>query len=329
MERGQLCQPRRRDRRRHPSRPRHHRGLLVLASSPYARKGVLWDYCNKHYGARGASTVLVVHGTTRDLNPTIPQAWIDAELARDPVRNRAEYLAEFRSDIEAFINRDVVEACTGDFFELPPTRGVRYRAFVDPAGGSGQDSFALAVAHRDSAGNAVIIDAVRERRPPFSPSDVVTEFAELLKAYRIARITGDKWAGGFPPEAFGKAGIKYEPAPKSKSDIYTELLPLLNSGRVVLPRSDRLVAQLVALERRTARGTGRDSIDHPPGAHDDLANAVAGAALSARKPGYDSSFDWVAGPDAADPEAERALAAEFRRRVVFNYVSTGGYRRPW
>ena len=103
---------------------------------------MLWDYCNKHYGARGASTVLVVHGTTRDLNPTIPQAWIDAELARDPVRNRAEYLAEFRSDIEAFINRDVVEACTGDFFELPPTRGVRYRAFVDPAGGSGQDSFA-------------------------------------------------------------------------------------------------------------------------------------------------------------------------------------------
>jgi len=33
------------------------------------------------------------------------------------------------------------------------------------------------------------------------------------------------------------------------------------------------------LERRTAQG-GRDSIDHPPGAHDDLANAAAGALVS-------------------------------------------------
>jgi hypothetical protein len=39
----------------------------------------------------------------------------------------------------------------------------------------------------------------------------------------------------------------------------------------------RLVTQLCGLERRTARG-GRDSIDHAPGGHDDLANAVAGAA---------------------------------------------------
>lgn len=51
--------------------------------------------------------------------------------------------------------------------------------------------------------------------------------------------------------------------------------------------------QLVGLERRTARG-GRDSIDHPPGGHDDVANAVAGALLGASKPaGYDESMNWV------------------------------------
>jgi hypothetical protein len=41
----------------------------------------------------------------------------------------------------------------------------------------------------------------------------------------------------------------------------------------------RLIDQLCALERRTARG-GRDSIDHPPGAHDDVVNTVAGVAAS-------------------------------------------------
>src|SRR5262245_12857635 len=59
------------------------------------------------------------------------------------------------------------------------------------------------------------------------------------------------------------------------SHLYRDLLPALNSDRIQLPRSDRLISQLVGLERRTTRG-GRDSIDHAPGAHDDIANAVAG-----------------------------------------------------
>jgi hypothetical protein len=54
----------------------------------------------------------------------------------------------------------------------------------------------------------------------------------------------------------------------------------VNSGTVELLDDRRLVAQLCGLERRTARG-GRDSIDHGPGGHDDLANAVAGALLAA------------------------------------------------
>jgi hypothetical protein len=90
-------------------------GPLILASSPYARRGVLWDYYRQHYGAAGSPSVLVVQGATRDFNPTVPRAWVDAELARDPARNRAEYLAEFRSDVEGFVSREVVEAAVGDY----------------------------------------------------------------------------------------------------------------------------------------------------------------------------------------------------------------------
>ena len=67
-----------------------------------------------------------------------------------------------------------------------------------------------------------------------------------------------------------------------KSDAYRDLLPMLNSGRISLLDNARLVGQLCALERRTARG-GKDTIDHPRGAHDDLINAVALAATLARK----------------------------------------------
>jgi hypothetical protein len=58
------------------------------------------------------------------------------------------------------------------------------------------------------------------------------------------------------------------------------LLPLLTSTRCELPASPRLQAQLLGLERRVTKG-GRDVIDHAPRAHDDLANAVAGALVLA------------------------------------------------
>ena len=54
----------------------------------------------------------------------------------------------------------------------------------------------------------------------------------------------------------------------------------------------RLRAQQAGLERRTARG-GRDSIDHPPGSHDDLINAAAGALVSATSGGVVLTQEWV------------------------------------
>jgi hypothetical protein len=69
-------------------------------------------------------------------------------------------------------------------------------------------------------------------------------------------------------------------ASQVKSDIYLNLLPLINSDRVELLDHPRLTAQLCSLERRTSRG-GKDSIDHPPGAHDDVVNAAAGAIIYA------------------------------------------------
>jgi hypothetical protein len=81
-------------------------------------------------------------------------------------------------------------------------------------------------------------------------------------------------------EAFRKAGLEHRSSDLTKSQIYVDLLPRLNSREIDLLDNQRLIAQLVGLERRTARG-GRDSIDHAPGSHDDVANAVAGVLVFA------------------------------------------------
>jgi hypothetical protein len=114
----------------------------------------------------------------------------------------------------------------------------------------------------------------------FSPDDVAKEFSDTIKSYGISTVRGDRYGGMWPRERFAVHGIDYQVATMPKSDIYLSLLPLLNSGRAELLDHSRLTAQLCALERRTARG-GKDSVDHSPGAHDDIVNAAAGALVMA------------------------------------------------
>ena len=260
-------------------------GPLIMACSPYAKMGVLWDTYRKHYGPDGAAGVLVAKGTTRDFNQTIPQSEIDRELERDRARNTAELLAEFRGDLESYVALEVVERCVGDYYEMAPAAGMRYYGFTDPSGGS-DDSFTLSIAHRD--GERVIIDCIREVKPPLSPENVIADFVDVLKSYRCHRVIGDRYGGEFPHEQFRKRGMSYVVSEKVKSDIYVDFLPLLNSGRVMLPRNEKLVRQLCSLERTTARGSGKETIDHPRerGMHDDVINSVAGAAVHVGKGGY-------------------------------------------
>jgi hypothetical protein len=255
--------------------------LLLAISSPYSRRGELWANHKRHFG-QDDSDILVWQAASLDMNPILPKRVVERAFARDSASAAAEYGAEFRSDIEGLVSHEVVEAAVvPGRYELPYCEQFQYVGFCDPSGGS-SDSMTLAVAHREEE-NRVVLDAIREVRPPFSPEQVTKEFAELLKAYRIHTVTGDRYGAEWVSQSFERHGIRYETAEKPKSDLYRELLPLLNSGQVELLDNDKLKAQLLNLERRTARG-GRDSIDHPPGAHDDIANAVAGVLVACGAP---------------------------------------------
>jgi hypothetical protein len=276
------------------------RGLLAIISSPYSKRGALYDAYRKHYGPNGDPLVLVAQGSSCQFNPTLPQSVVDRAMERDPASASAEYLGKFRDDIAAFINREAVEACvSAGVFERAPQAGIRYRAFCDPSGGS-SDSMTVALAHRDKSGS-VILDAVRERCPPFQPTAVVQEFAQLFKTFRVTLVVGDRYGGEWPREQFRKHGISYQPAEKSKSDLYLELLPIINQGTVNLLDNARFVSQLVGLERRTAR-SGKDLIDHMQGSgsRDDIINSVAGVVnlCAGKAPLHipDSALRWARMP---------------------------------
>jgi hypothetical protein len=142
----------------------------------------------------------------------------------------------------------------------------------------------------------------------------------------LTSTTGDRYAGLWIAEQFGKFGITYTPSEKSKTDLYLDLLAALNSQRIALVDNTRLVNQIASLERKTTRGSGRDVIDHPPGPsfHDDLANCTAGlASLGISGGAYDGSYrGWRDDIDAeSDPGVARAQRARARMQETIDRIS--------
>jgi hypothetical protein len=260
--------------------------LLLGISTPYAKSGPLYENFRDLYGKEDPDT-LIWRAATIDMNPTIPKRVIDKSLKDDYAAGKAEWLAEFREDLETFLPTEVIEAAiVRDRWELPRVEevGAYYQAFCDFSSGRA-DSSVLAIAHKDSESGKIILDRLEEKRPPFKPASAIGEFSEILPEYNIERILADKYAIGYVQEAVENLGICFEFSELSKSEIYLEFEPLMAQGMVELLDNTRLRNQLRSLERRTRSG-GKDQVDHPKGLHDDLANAAAGACVLAAKDEY-------------------------------------------
>jgi len=251
--------------------------MLLCASSPFARRGIVYKAFRDHYGKNGDST-LVWRADTLSMNPTISEERVKKEYEDDFESARVEYGAEFRADVEIPITPEMVEGLTAVGCEMRlPEAGVQYTAFVDPSGGS-SDYMALAVAHFDVHTGIAVLDRAEWRKPPFSPEVVSKEFATIIKSYGINWCYGDAYAGVWPQERFSVHQISYTVSEKTKADIYSEFLPMINARRVEFLDLKIIGAQLTLLERRPSR-TGRIVFDHPTNAHDDVANVVAGALI--------------------------------------------------
>jgi hypothetical protein len=149
--------------------------------------------------------------------------------------------------------------------------------------GARGDAFTAAIAHRESGNDGVervMQDAVYIRQPPFNPSVVIEEIAQLLKNYRITEVTGDNYSAEFCVEAFRKVGIRYKTTKLNRSEIYVNFAPLVMAGMVSLLDDPMAIVQFASLERRPMPA-GRDRIDHPINGHDDLSNAIAGVVVLA------------------------------------------------
>jgi hypothetical protein len=256
-------------------------GFVVLSSTTYRKKGVMFDKWREFYGKDDASDLVWLAPSTL-MNTSLPAEEIEREIASDPIKNKSEYLSTWRDDISGFISEGLIEQATDWGVTERPWSGNfldKYCAFVDGAAGAteGRDSFALSI-FRGNADGTMRQERLIEFVPPFNPVQVVAELAVILKSYGLNTVTGD--ASGWAATEFMRHGIAY-PQARPKSELYLSVLPMLVSGRIRLLDNLKLRRQFASLER-TVRAGGHEKIEEPlrSGFHDDLCNVTAGAAVT-------------------------------------------------
>jgi hypothetical protein len=253
-------------------------GMLCILSSPYRRVGLLFQRFRDHFG-RDSDDVLVVSGASTTFNPTLDAAMIDAARAADPQAALSEWDGEFRSDLAQFLDDASIDAAVDHDrpLELPPRPNTIYYAFCDMSGG-GPDASTLCIVHR--ADERIICDVIRGRHG--DPNAAAQDYADLCKQYRCRVITGDHYSGQWVSSAYHRLNVEYRLATLTRSELYLEGLVLFTRGLVSIPSNAALLRELRLLERRTAR-SGKDSVNHGVGSHDDHANALFGAMYLAAK----------------------------------------------
>ena len=305
------------------------KGPLFLISSPYARRGELWQTFDKHYGAKGHPLILVAQGASTAFNPTLEQGVIDRAVERDPASARAEWFGEFRIDLENFFTREALLACVDSgVLSRSPDPAFEYTAFVDPATGSGADAMALAIVHVQDG--IAVPDLTIQTKPPFSAAAVVDEWGPLLRAYRCPTVYGDNFGAGLVRDLFQqRIGVNYiSHGVPTKSALYLTTLTYVNSRQCRLFDIPRLLDQALLLERSPGRD-GHDSVDHAFGAHDDLINAYAGAVAMALRHATISPPMTFTSPIVFDLQTGDTLtiAAPPDPRVPAHYLK--GPDEPW
>ena len=163
-----------------------------------------------------------------------------------------------------------------------------------------------------------------------------------LRAATIARTECPLWVksghrGGYWGDAYSKewcagfyrsaGGLDYRQSPLTRSQLYLEGQVHFTRGLVSIPANPTLLRELRLLERRVAR-SGKDSVDHGVGGHDDTSNSLFGCLYVAMKatkqcvpkpvmPGvWSKTSGWI-----SDPVPNSAKSTTAR---CYEYYNGGG-----
>lgn len=255
-------------------------GQTILASTPWAEAGLLYDFHKRNHGK--PTDALSAHAPTLTLHDSeMTRTIVAREYLRDADNADREFGAKFMTGgtviffetttIDAMVTDDPFEIQSGDV--------------VGAGGDFGFTSDSSALMMVALRGNCLHFFAGTEERPkpgtPLKPSRTIGRFVEVIDG-QCSYVTADRHHRESIEEHLLDSGLTYSPAPMTPADNYVRARQLLREGRVKLHQKNfdpemvkRLLQQLRETQGKRTPGGGM-SIMHPrwaKGGHGDIADA--------------------------------------------------------
>lgn len=268
-----------------------HRGRIIITTSVNARSGICYDLFERSQSGE-LSDYWVTRADSRSLNPRVSERTIRNALARDGESARAEYYAEFRDPLEAYLSTEAIEACVDPRASetQKATSGRVYVMAIDPA--TQRDRYGFVVMHSEQG--LYHLDYAHIIKPPVNPEAAEELLFSLVKRYnpRVVRVDT---ASTYQRLKSKLPALKYDPFTRPlKLAIYGSLKEALNLGKVVLYDHKDLLAELKALVIRN----GVDIAAPRSGSvtHDDLSDCLALCVEALASGHYSNNIGWLPDP---------------------------------
>jgi hypothetical protein len=287
-------------------------GQTIIASTPWAKRGLLWDMYQRNFGH--PVDAICIHAPTMILNGSKMTADIvSRERARDPDNAAREFDAMFSdTGSSVFFGHDIVELATKGQWMVPQP-GDMLAAGADL--GMRRNSSVLAVVCR--RGETYGLVSLIEKKPmpghALKPGEVCREFADECNRLGVKYVMSDGHYLDALQEALDESGLSVVNAPSAVSAPYMRMRTLMREGQVSLPDIDRLKRQMQAVEGVTLAAGGM-SIRNPQwstGEHGDLVSALVLAM-------HQVYAEPIARPGPAEGSEgwEAALFEERRKKII-------------
>ena len=259
-------------------------GILVLSSTPSAKIGPFYErvidphrFGKKHLKLQGESWIFNNILTLKDWE----QAYRD-----DPIEFPTEYQAKFIDSKSQFFRAEAVEnAVNKGVVEVDyiKNQDISYVAALDAAYKGDRFAFTVVSVRREEKETKIeqvhqMVWERRSRKDEVDLREVGHHISKIVTKYNLDIVYADQY--GYIPlrELFkDRHNITLEEYPftaQSKKLIYKNLQTLIDQGDVKLLDDRHLVGELVSMELEITEA-GQIKIYHPPGKHDDRADAFA------------------------------------------------------
>lgn len=273
--------------------------MLIKLSSPGIKQGVLYTEYDMDRKGTLPATYAVFKAPSWMMNTILPKEEFIEEWEYDQDGFDTEYRSNFADSLSNFISSELLDLSvqTGVKFVTPlETKEVKYYAAIDAAFKADRFTFTLVSCRENRVTQHVIMGWEGSKKDPVKAHTVAQYIKNILKNFPVDHVAADQYAFQPLKEIFDQYGVElkeYTFTPTFKKKIYFNFKKLVHSQQIDLLDHEEQVKEIKALVvEQSATGTIR--IGHPPGGHDDYADALAVATFLATEGQTTGAFEFEA-----------------------------------